>query len=159
MTGGAVSPFNRVVRFTDTGDVGRDETILMDRIPASNGYHSGGALTFGADDKLYITVGDATEHIFAQDPSIVIGKVLRINRDGSIPIDNPYKNSPVYTLGHRNMYGIAFNGDTGLGIITENGDFHYDEVNILKKGGNYGFPAMEPPNIAPEWRITLRLNR
>jgi len=149
-SGGVITPFNRVVRFTDTDGVGKDETILMDRIPASNGYHSGGGLAFGPDDKLYITVGDATEHIFAQDPSITIGKVLRINRDGTIPWDNPYKNSPVFTLGHRNMYGIAFNENSSLGIVTENGDFHFDEVNVLKKGGNYGFPTMQPPNIAPE---------
>jgi len=94
-------------------------------------------------------VGDATEHIFAQDPSILIGKVLRINRDGSIPVDNPFSNSPIFTLGHRNMYGIAFDRN-GTGIVTENGDIYYDEVNILHKGGNYGFPTMQPPNKAPE---------
>jgi hypothetical protein len=106
-------------------------------------------MAFGPDGKLYITIGDATEHIFAQDPSIVIGKVLRINKDGTIPADNPYPNSPVYTIGHRNMYGIAFD-DAGTGVITENGDFRYDEINIIKKGGNYGFPTLQPPNLPPE---------
>jgi glucose/arabinose dehydrogenase len=140
---------NRVLRFTDSDNVGTDMRVILDNIPASRGYHSGGAMAFGPDGKLYITIGDATEHIFAQDPSIVIGKVLRINKDGTIPADNPYPNSPVYTIGHRNMYGIAFD-DAGTGVITENGDFRYDEINIIKKGGNYGFPTLQPPNLPPE---------
>jgi glucose/arabinose dehydrogenase len=140
---------NRVLRFTDTNNTGTEPTIIMDNIPASRGYHSGGAMAFGRDGKLYITVGDATEHIFAQDPSIVIGKVLRINKDGTIPQDNPYPNSPVFTIGHRNMYGIAFDNG-GSGLITENGDVLYDEINLITKGGNYGFPTLQPPNLPPE---------
>jgi glucose/arabinose dehydrogenase len=143
------NPLNRVVRFTEDNNKGKDIKILIDNIPASKGYHSGGALAFGPDDKLYITVGDATEHPFAQDPSILIGKVLRINRDGSIPSDNPFPNSPVYTLGHRNMYGIAFD-KYGNGLVSENGDYYYDEINLIQKGGNYGFPTFQPPNRAPE---------
>jgi glucose/arabinose dehydrogenase len=140
---------NRVLRFTDSNNTGTDLTVIMDNIPASRGYHSGGAMAFGPDGKLYITVGDATEHIFAQDPSIVIGKVLRINKDGTVPQDNPYPNLPVYTIGHRNMYGIAFDRN-GTGLTTENGDFHYDEINSIIKGGNYGFPTLQPPNLPPE---------
>ena len=140
---------NRVLRFTDNNNTGIDPTIIMDNIPASRGYHSGGAMAFGPDGKLYITVGDATEHIFAQDPSIVIGKVLRINKDGTIPQDNPYPNSPVYTMGHRNMYGIAFD-DQAIGLVTENGDVRYDEINLITKGGNYGFPTSQPANLPPE---------
>jgi glucose/arabinose dehydrogenase len=140
---------NRVVRFTDNNNTGTDPTVIMDNIPASRGYHSGGAMAFGPDGKLYVTVGDATEHIFAQDPSILIGKVLRINKDGTIPQDNPYPNSPVYTIGHRNMYGIAFDNN-GTGLVTENGDVRYDEINLLIKGGNYGFPTSQPANLPPE---------
>jgi glucose/arabinose dehydrogenase len=140
---------NRVLRFTDSNNTGIDPTVVIDNIPASRGYHSGGAMAFGPDGKLYITVGDATEHIFAQDPSIVIGKILRINKDGTIPQDNPYPNSPVYTMGHRNMYGIAFNND-GTGLVTENGDVRYDEINLIKNGGNYGFPTSQPANLPPE---------
>jgi len=140
---------NRVLRFTDNNNTGVDPTVIMDNIPASRGYHAGGAMTFGPDGKLYITVGDATEHIFAQDPSIVIGKTLRINKDGTIPGDNPYPNSPVYTMGHRNMYGIAFNPN-GTGLVTENGDVRYDEINFIKNGGNYGFPTSQPANLPPE---------
>ena len=66
--------------------------------------------------------------------------------------DNPFPNSPVYTLGHRNMYGIAFNENENntTGIVTENGDYYYDEINLIQKGGNYGFPIFQPPNVAPE---------
>jgi glucose/arabinose dehydrogenase len=141
--------FNRVVRFTEQGNKAVDKMILIDRIFAQKGFHSGGALAFGPDDKLYITVGDATEHPFAQDLTVNIGKVLRINRDGTIPSDNPFPNSPIYTLGHRNVFGIAFDKKNGLGIVTENGDYHYDEINLIQKGGNYGFPTYQPPNQPP----------
>ena len=140
---------NRVVRFTADGDTAKEQSILIDNIPALKGYHSGGALAFGPDDKLYVTVGDATEHEFAQDPNIVIGKVLRINRDGSIPEDNPFPNSPVFTLGHRNTFGIAFD-ENGIGLMTENGNTAYDEINRIVKGGNYGFPVYQKENEPPE---------
>src|ERR671924_304699 len=140
---------NKLVRFTDKGGTGTDMKVLLDNIPASRGYHSGDGLAFGPDGKLYVTVGDATEHIFAQDPAITLGKILRINKDGTVPDDNPYPGSPVYTVGHRNMYGIDFD-PSGTGVITENSDFHYDELNIIEKGGNYGFPTMQPPNLPPE---------
>jgi glucose/arabinose dehydrogenase len=141
---------NRLVRFTDVNNAGLDKITLIDNIPASKGFHSGGALAFGPDDKLYVTVGDATQPIYAQNPSVLLGKVLRINRDGTIPADNPYPNSPVYTIGHRNMYGIAFDNKNDVGIIAENGDVFYDEINLIRKGGNYGFPTLQPPNFPPE---------
>ncbi len=140
--------YNRVVRVTDVNNKGQDPVVILDKIYAIDGFHSGGAVAFGADDKLYITVGDATEHPFAMDPNIMIGKVLRINRDGSIPSDNPYPNSPVYNIGHRNMFGIAFDHN-GFGIVTENGDSAFDEINDIQKGGNYGFPLVQPPNENP----------
>ncbi|HKR73826.1 MAG TPA: PQQ-dependent sugar dehydrogenase [Candidatus Nitrosocosmicus sp.] len=143
-------PINRVVRFTDVNNTARDPVVLIDNIPASRGFHAGGALAMGSDNKLYITVGDATKEELTQSTSVVVGKVLRINRDGSIPQDNPFPNSPVYTLGHRNMFGIAFDDKQNIGIVTENGDAIYDEVNLLRKGGNYGFPTLQPANLSPE---------
>jgi glucose/arabinose dehydrogenase len=148
-SGTGPDPINRVVRFTEENNEGKDMKVILDNVPASRGYHSGGALAFGPDDKLYITVGDATEHPFAQDPSIVVGKLLRINRDGTIPPDNPFPNSPVYTLGHRNMYGIAFD-NYGNGLLSENGDYYYDEIDLIQKAGNYGFPTFQPANTSPE---------
>ncbi len=143
-------PVNRVVRFTDINNTARDFTVLIDNIPASRGFHAGGALAMGPDDKLYITVGDARLGIVAQNHSSLLGKVLRINTDGTIPSDNPFPNSPVYTLGHRNMFGIAFDDKDNIGIVTENGDELYDEINLIKKGGNYGFPTLQPANLSPE---------
>jgi glucose/arabinose dehydrogenase len=144
-------PFNKVVRFTEVNNkANQTSTVLIDKIPASEGYHSGGALTFGPDKKLYISVGDATQRIVAQNISLPLGKVLRINTDGTIPEDNPYPNSPVYTLGHRNVYGIAFDNNSDLGIVTENGDTLYDEINLVQKGGNYGYPSLQPVNRLPE---------
>jgi glucose/arabinose dehydrogenase len=173
-------PFNRVVRLTDDNNIGTNMVVILDRIPASKGFHSGGALAFGPDGKLYITVGDSTQSALAQDPNVMLGKVLRINKDGTIPTDNPYLtampslipfpglidyfnslacylfscHTPVYTIGHRNMYGIAFNKD-GIGLVTENGESLYDEVNLLEKSGNYGYPTLQPPNINPELSTQL----
>jgi glucose/arabinose dehydrogenase len=147
-------PFNRVVRFTDDGNnrASLTYTVLLDRIPASKGFHSSGALAFGSkDDKLYITVGDAAMgNTLPQNSSSLLGKVLRINRDGTIPRDNPYPNSPIYNIGHRNMFGIAFNNKDGFGLLTENGADLYDEINTVEKGGNYGYPTLQRLNIAPE---------
>jgi glucose/arabinose dehydrogenase len=143
-------PVNRVVKFTEINNTAVNMVVLLDNIPASQGYHAGGALAIGPDDKLYITVGDATEHELAQSTSTIIGKVLRINKDGTIPHDNPFPGSPIYTLGHRNMYGIAFDKENKIGIVTENGDVVYDEINLIQKGGNYGFPTFQPANVDPE---------
>ena len=118
-------------------------------------------MTFGPDEKLYISVGDATQNVKcsnltssngttcpAQDTNSMLGKILRINSDGTIPRDNPYPNSPVYNIGHINMYGMAFDRQ-GNGLVSENGDFLYDEINTLVKGGNYGAPTLQPLNTDP----------
>ena len=130
-------------------DKATQERVLLDKIPGSpEGEYAGGALGFGLDDKLYITSGHANSYELPQNKSSLLGKVLRVNRDGTIPSDNPFPNSSVYTLGHRNIFGIAFDKN-GTGVVTENGESHYDEINILKKGGNYGFPNTQPPSRSP----------
>jgi hypothetical protein len=102
------------------------------------------------DDKLYVTVGDATERrTVPQNISSLNGKTLRLNRDGTIPDDNPFPNSPVYTYGHRNMYGIAFD-ERGHGIVTEPSAALYDEINSQIRGGNYGWYKFQRENIAPD---------
>lgn len=141
---------NQLVRFIDSNNTAQNKVTLIDNIPATTGFHSGGAIGFGPDDKLYLGVGDGTIPEFAQNPDILLGKVLRADRDGKIPEDNPFPDSPVYTLGHRNLFGIAFDNKTGIGVIAENGDELYDEINLITKGGNYGFPTLQPPNIPPE---------
>ncbi|MEW5840997.1 MAG: PQQ-dependent sugar dehydrogenase [Thermoproteota archaeon] len=142
-------PVNRVVRFKDVGGEGKEMTIILDNIPAYFGYHSGGALAFGKDGKLYISVGDGLQPQFSIDPNSLTGKVLRVNRDGTIPQDNPLPGSPVYAGGLRNVYSMAFD-DRGTGLVVDNGELWYDEVNMLEKGANYGWPLLQPPNMPPE---------
>ena len=142
------NPFNKVIRLTDRNNAGTNVTVLLDKIPADpDGNYAGGALVFGPDGKLYVTVGIGPSSRDSQNVSSMLGKVLRINSDGTIPDDNPFTNSPVYTLGHRNMFGIAFD-KSGHGIVTENGDTHFDELNLLQRGGNYGFPSLQYPTLS-----------
>ena len=134
-------PTNRVARLTEANGVGTDHTVILDGIPGARN-HNGCRLRFGADDKLYVTMGDAQSEGNAQDPESPSGKVLRLNADGSAPTDNPFPNSLVYTLGHRNPQGIAWHPDTGEAFITEHGPSDNDEINVLRAGRNYGWPEV-----------------
>ena len=142
------NPFNRVIRFTDYDNKGTNMTVIMDKIPTDiNGYYAGGAISFGPDNKLYVTVGIGARPEDAQNKSSLMGKLLRVNSDGSIPPDNPFPNSPIFALGLRNAFGIAFD-KSGHGIIPDNGDTHFDEINWIQKGGDYGFPNVQFPSIS-----------
>ena len=134
------TPWNRIQRFLETsGGVGSSE-ILIDNIPFGED-HNGGKLAFGPDEMLYATTGDTFYRpSLAQDLGTPAGKILRIARNGSIPDDNPFPASPIFTLGHRNVFGIDFDPDTGTPYITENGPRSPDELNRLVPGGNYGWP-------------------
>lgn len=155
--------FNRVARFQELEGEAKNMEIILDRIPAA-GIHNGGILAFGRDGKLYVSTGDTADTSLAQRLDSLAGKVLRLNPDGTIPVDNPFPGSPVYSLGHRNVFGLAFHPVTGRLYITENGPARDDELNIILPGGNYGWPivlgvAHDPrfidpirtytPNIAP----------
>lgn len=137
--------FNRLVRVTDVNGQPTNEQILLDNIPAAD-QHNGGVLLFGSDGKLYVTVGDATQDLLAQDPSSPNGKILRINTDGTIPSDNPFPGSPAWALGMRNSFGLAVHPATGHLWNTENGPTVDDEVNRIVPGGNYGWPFVTGPN-------------
>lgn len=137
----------KVVRFKDEGDFLSGETVIIDNIPAAR-FHAGCRIRFGPDGKLYITTGDATTKELAQDASSLVGKVLRLNPDGSIPEDNPFKDSLVYTIGHRNSQGIDWHPVSGIMYSSEHGPSVFDgpaggdEVNIILKGENYGWPLV-----------------
>jgi glucose/arabinose dehydrogenase len=137
--------FSRVMRFTETENRATEQKILIDNIPARNGPFLAGGLVFGPDDKLYVSTGYSAQIEQGQNSNLT-GKVLRINRDGTIPVDNPFPNSPVYSAGHRSMYGIAFDNKSQMEIVAENDARNFDEVNLLKKGGNYGFPGQSLPS-------------
>ncbi len=131
--------FGRVMRFTEFENRATDQKILIDNIPAKDSPVFAGGLVFGPDDKLYISTGYSAEIKQGQNSNLT-GKVLRINRDGTIPVDNPFPDSPVYSAGHKSIYGIAFDDKTKNGLVAENDAKNNDEINLLKRGGNYGFP-------------------
>jgi glucose/arabinose dehydrogenase len=138
---------NKLVRMRDQSGRGAEETILLDDIPG-NANHDGGRIKFGPDGKLYITTGDAENGANAQNASSLAGKILRINKDGSIPADNPTAGSAVWSMGHRNVQGIAWHPDSGGLYETEHGpsnlfpDCCNDEINLIVAGGNYGWPTV-----------------
>ena len=136
---------NKVFSFTVEGNMLTDKQIIIDEIPGAP-WHDGGRIAFGPDGKLYITTGDAINPGWSQDLSSLAGKILRINPDGTIPDDNPFDSSPIFSYGHRHPQGIAWNED-GLLVSSEHGpsgemgDGH-DEINVIVKGKNYGWPKV-----------------
>jgi glucose/arabinose dehydrogenase len=136
---------NRVSRFVLDGKI-LNETVLLDKIP-SNTIHNGGRIKFGPDGMLYITTGDAGNSSSAQDTNSLSGKVLRMNKDGSVPSTNPFKNY-VYTYGNRDPQGLAW-GSNGTLYESEHGESMNDEINILVSGGNYGWPLYQGNKTAP----------
>ncbi len=136
---------NRVVRYTLADRAGArgltEPRVILDDIPAA-AIHNGGRIAFGPDGKLYVTTGDAAAPALAQDRDSLAGKILRLNPDGSVPDDNPFPGSPVYSYGHRNPQGLAWQPGTGQLYATEHGPSAHDEVNRIEAGANYGWPAM-----------------
>jgi glucose/arabinose dehydrogenase len=128
---------NRIVRFRLGGPVQPILTGLR-----AGAIHDGGGLAFGPDGRLYAGVGETGDSGLAQDRSARNGKILRIDPDGSVPADNPFPGSPVWSLGHRNVQGLAWDPDGRL-WATEFGQSTTDEVNLIRKGANYGWPEVE----------------
>ncbi len=131
----------RIVRYThySSSDVLANPTTLIEGIDGTN-IHNGCRLLI-VDNKLYITTGDAANQSIAQDVSALNGKTLRINLDGTIPADNPDPNSPVWSWGHRNAQGLVYANNRIYS--SEHGPSTDDEVNILMKGRNYGWPTVK----------------
>ena len=128
---------NRVSRFALNENL-EDELVLLDNIPTAR-FHDGGRIKFGPDGKLYVTTGDATNPSSAQDINSLAGKILRMNKDGTVPEDNPFGNY-VYSYCHRNPQGLAWNANKQM-YASEHGPTRNDEINIIFKGGNYGWPT------------------
>ena len=115
--------------------------ILIDNIPANN-IHNGARLLILPDRTLLMTTGDAGNIALSQDITSLNGKVLRLNLDGSIPTDNPFQGSAVWSWGHRNAQGLYL-GPNGIIYSSEHGPTNDDEMNILERGRNYGWPYVE----------------
>ncbi|HXG92405.1 MAG TPA: PQQ-dependent sugar dehydrogenase [Blastocatellia bacterium] len=142
----------RVVRYRETGDALTERRVIIENIPAAS-IHSGVRLHFGPDGKLYITTGDAAERELAQRLDSLAGKILRLNDDGSVPPDNPFVNQEgarpeIWSYGHRNPEGFDWQPATNLMFDTDHGPSGFDgpgggdEVNIVERGKNYGWPAI-----------------
>ena len=145
--GGALK--NRLVRLREDASTGRGERerVLVDEV-AGSGNHNGGRVKFGPDGRLYWTMGDAQYPRFSQELSSLNGKILRLNPDGTVPADNPFAGSPVYSYGHRNPQGLAWQPASGRLYSTEHGpsgllDCCKDEVNLIEPGKNYGWPVIK----------------
>lgn len=155
--------FNRVSRFTANGDVAvpGSEQVIFNLDPLSATNHNGGAIHFGPDGKLYIATGENAVMDNSQTLSNVLGKILRINADGSIPGDNPFfnvasgKNRAIWALGLRNPFTFAFQPGTTRMFINDVGAGSWEEINDGIAGSNYGWPTTEGPTSDPRFRAPL----
>lgn len=128
---------NRIVRFRP----GARAAAILTGIPR-NTFHNGGRIAFGPDGMLYAGTGDAGERSRSQDRDSLAGKILRMRPDGSAPPDNPFPGSLVWSLGHRNIQGLAWDDQRQM-FATEFGQNRFDEVNRIRPGANYGWPDVE----------------
>ncbi|MBI2859378.1 MAG: PQQ-dependent sugar dehydrogenase [Chloroflexi bacterium] len=131
---------NKVVRYRKAGNSLSGPVTIISGIPGASN-HDGGRIKFGPDGYLYIAAGDGSVPALAQDKSSLAGKILRIKGDGSIPPDNPFTGSPIYSYGHRNPQGLAWD-DQGRLWATEHGSSATDELNLVQSGKNYGWPVI-----------------
>jgi len=142
--------FSRLVRYTYSPDTLINPLILLE-IPANNG-HYGSRITISPDKKVIWATGDAQIDGSAQDTTSLNGKILRINMDGSVPADNPIKGSFVWAWGFRNMEGMVYSSNGNL-YTSEHGDANDDEVNLIQKNGNYGWPNIEGMSNLPAEKL------
>ena len=138
---------NRIVRLRDRGDHATFDKIILGGVPGAL-FHNGGRIAFGPDGMLYAATGEIFEMHMAQNLSALGGKILRIDPDGGIPADNPFPGSAVWSYGHRNPQGMVWHPETGDLFQSEHGpsgEFGfgaYDEINVIRRGGNYGWPTV-----------------
>lgn len=138
---------NRVIRMRITGDAASRDRVIVDAIPAGVN-HNGGRIAFGPDGMLYIGTGENFQRALAQDRANLGGKILRVTPDGAVPADNPFPDSPIYSLGHRNVQGLAWHPETRDLFTSEHGPSGegglgaYDEINVGRAGGNFGWPIV-----------------
>ena len=138
---------NRLVRFTEREGRAAEPIPILDDLPINrrgffNGGLNGGRLAFGRDGKLYVSVGEVGERSTAQDSTALNGKVLRVNRDGSLPDDNPFPGLLPYAVGFHDVRGLAFHPSTGRLYAADSGPGGHDELDLVLPGRNYGYPTI-----------------
>ena len=134
--------WNKVIRITEENSKAVDVITILDKIPGS-AFSNGGVIKFGPDGKLYVGTGSVSDYSDEpQNLDSLAGKILRLNDDGTIPSDNPFEKSYVFTLGHRNPTGLAWNSQ-GQMYATDSGPTKNDEINLIKAGSNYGWPEVQ----------------
>ena len=132
---------NRILRLGLEDDRLGTPQVILDDIPEGS-VHDGGRLAFGPDGHLYVSTGEAGTPDLSQDPDSLGGKILRITPDGDPAPGNPDPASPIWTSGHRNVQGLAWD-DRGRLWASEFGAQTRDELNLIEPGGNYGWPQVE----------------
>ena len=147
---------NRVSRFREVDGRGGEEQILLDDIPGAT-THNGGRIEFGPDGMLYVGTGDARDRTRAQNLDNLGGSILRLTPEGDVPVDNPWPGNPIWAYGFRNPLGIAFRPSDGQLFVADHGPTveweprigAFDEINIVEKGANYGWPrVVGAPGVA-----------
>ena len=134
--------WNKVIRITEENSKAVEVITILDKIPGS-AFSNGGVIKFGPDGKLYVGTGSVSDYSDEpQNLDSLAGKILRLNDDGTIPSDNPFEKSYVFTLGHRNPTGLAWNSQ-GQMYATDSGPTKNDEINLIKAGSNYGWPEVQ----------------
>jgi len=133
--------WNKILRITESNNKLDAAKTIFDNIPGS-AYSNGGVIKFGPDGKLYVGTGSVSDSHGPQDIQSLEGKILRLNDDGTIPNDNPFSNSPVFSFGHMNPKGLGWDNAGNL-FVTEMGPSKNDEINLVQSGGNYGWPEQE----------------
>ena len=153
---------NKIARFTfnfsGLSIEPNSQQILLSLDPMTATIHTGGAMNFGLDGKLYVTTGESSNPLFSQSTTSMLGKVLRMNKDGSLPTDNPFYNAfsdnnrYIYALGFRNPFTADIQPGTGRYFVCDVGQGLYEEINEIVAGKNYGWNLIEgpkPPQITP----------
>jgi glucose/arabinose dehydrogenase len=146
--------FNRVTTVRKGDNNWIEENLLLDRIPGAV-IHNGGRIKIGPDGMLYVTTGDAAQEMLAQSRSSLAGKILRMELNGQVPVDNPFQGSYIYSFGHRNPQGLAWDEEGTKLYASEHGPIGFDEINEIVPGGNYGWPIIKGNETRPTMKTPL----
>ena len=155
--GGGKPERSVLYRWTEVAEVGTSQTVLLDDLPVAS-INNGGALCFGPDGMLFVTIGDTEDPTLAQSTGSLAGKILRIDpNDGSVPSDNPTPSSPVFASGMRNTWALTIEPNAGSLFAADNGPDNNDELNLVQPGRNFEWGAAPGAEFGADTGAQLRL--